>query len=90
MAGKALVLGGGGSSGIGWLSGILYGLGEAGVDLSDADVVIGTSAGSTVGAQFASGRLTLRELYERQLTEPTGSSPHAWARPRSSVTHGPC
>ncbi|WP_371541692.1 patatin-like phospholipase family protein [Streptomyces sp. NBC_00554] len=72
MAGKALVLGGGGSSGIGWLSGILYGLGEAGVDLSDADVVIGTSAGSTVGAQLASGRLTLRELYERQLAEPTG------------------
>jgi NTE family protein len=75
MAGKALVLGGGGSSGIGWLSGILYGLSEAGVDLSDADVVIGTSAGSSVGAQLASGELTLRELYERQLAEPKGEIP---------------
>ncbi|WP_369245049.1 patatin-like phospholipase family protein [Streptomyces sp. R41] len=71
MAGKALVLGGGGSSGIGWLSGMLYGLGESGVDLSDADVVIGTSAGSTVGAQLTSGKLTLEELYERQLAAPT-------------------
>ncbi|MEU1040151.1 patatin-like phospholipase family protein [Streptomyces sp. NPDC005551] len=72
MAGKALVLGGGGHAGVGWLTGILYGLGEAGVDLGDADVVIGTSAGSSVGAQLTSGRLTLKQLYERQLVPPTG------------------
>ncbi|MFD4550856.1 patatin-like phospholipase family protein [Streptomyces sp. NPDC058466] len=72
MAGKALVLGGGGISGIGWLSGMLYGLAESGVDLSDADLVIGTSAGSTVGAQLTSGKLTLEELYERQLAAPSG------------------
>ncbi|MET8226321.1 patatin-like phospholipase family protein [Streptomyces sp. NPDC005301] len=70
MAGKALVLGGGGHAGIGWLAGILYGLGEADVDLSDADVVIGTSAGSSVGAQLTSGELTLEGLYRRQLVPP--------------------
>ncbi|WP_330303022.1 MULTISPECIES: patatin-like phospholipase family protein [unclassified Streptomyces] len=85
MADKALVLGGGGSGGIGWLSGMLYGLFEAGVDLSDADVVIGTSAGSSVGAQLASGRLTLLELYQRQLlpqsAEPAGRlGPGAYVR----------
>ncbi|MFJ9378014.1 patatin-like phospholipase family protein [Streptomyces sp. NPDC101455] len=73
MAVKALVLGGGGSSGIGWMAGVLYGLAEAGVDLSDADVVIGTSAGSTVGAQLRAG--TLKELYERQLAAPEGEIP---------------
>ncbi|WP_406516954.1 patatin-like phospholipase family protein [Streptomyces sp. NBC_00134] len=72
MAGRALVLGGGGLSGIGWISGILQGLAEAGADLWDADTVIGTSAGSVVGAQLTSGRLTPAELYERQLAAPVG------------------
>ncbi|MBW5485683.1 patatin-like phospholipase family protein [Streptomyces bambusae] len=72
--GTALVLGGGGLAGIGWETGILHGLAEAGVDLSDADLVVGTSAGSVVGAQLASGLLTLRELYERQLGEPAGEA----------------
>jgi NTE family protein len=68
MGGKAPVLGGGGSGGTGWLAGMLHGLGEAGVDLGDAEVVIGTSAGGTVGAQLRSSGL--RETYERQLAEP--------------------
>ncbi|MFJ1869592.1 patatin-like phospholipase family protein [Streptomyces sp. NPDC088097] len=63
----ALVLGGGGLTGIGWETGILYGLARAGVDLFGADLVVGTSAGSVVGAQLASGLLTPQELYERQL-----------------------
>ncbi|RKT03480.1 NTE family protein [Streptomyces sp. 3211.6] len=68
----ALVLGGGGLTGVGWESGILYGLARAGVDLTGADLVVGTSAGSVVGAQLASGLLTPRELYERQLADPAG------------------
>ncbi|MEV0412447.1 patatin-like phospholipase family protein [Streptomyces sp. NPDC050448] len=68
----ALVLGGGGLTGIGWESGILYGLARAGVDLAAADLVVGTSAGSVVGAQLTSGLLTPRELYERQLGDPAG------------------
>ncbi|MFD0270567.1 patatin-like phospholipase family protein [Streptomyces sp. NPDC127106] len=72
--GTALVLGGGGLTGIGWESGILYGLAQAGVDLFGADLVVGTSAGSLVGAQLASGLLTPRELYERQLVDPAGEA----------------
>jgi NTE family protein len=66
MTRTALVLGGGGITGIAWELGILKGLADAGVDLSDADLVIGTSAGSVVGAQLTSGR-SLDELYETQL-----------------------
>ena len=68
---RALVLGGGGVTGIAWMTGLLAGLAEAGVDLSDADVVIGTSAGSVVGAQLRSG-LPLADLYAEQLKEPAG------------------
>jgi len=53
---KALVLGGGGPVGIAWESGLLAGLSENGVDLSSADFILGTSAGSVVGAQLALGR----------------------------------
>lgn len=62
----ALVLGGGGLSGIAWEIGILHGLAESGVDLSRADVVVGTSAGSVVGSQITSG-IPLAELYAEQL-----------------------
>jgi NTE family protein len=54
--GKALVLGGGGPVGIAWESGLIAGLAESGVDLSSADFILGTSAGSLVGAQLALGR----------------------------------
>lgn len=53
---RALVLGGGGPVGIAWESGLLAGLAEKGVDMSKADYIIGTSAGSVVGAQLALGR----------------------------------
>jgi NTE family protein len=53
---RALVLSGGGSVGIAWQSGLAVGLAEAGVSLAEADVVIGTSAGSAVGAQVKLGR----------------------------------
>jgi NTE family protein len=63
---RALVLGGGGVTGVGWEIGMLAGLAAAGVPIDRADVVVGTSAGSVVGAQLCSG-LPLEELYERQL-----------------------
>ncbi len=66
MTRTALVLGGGGITGIAWELGILKGLADAGVELSDADLVIGTSAGSVVGAQITSGQ-SLVELYASQL-----------------------
>ena len=54
--GRALVLGGGGVTGVAWELGILAGLAGAGADLSDADLVVGTSAGSAVAAQLTTGR----------------------------------
>ena len=51
-AGRALVLGGGGSAGNAWVIGVVAGLLEAGVDVTQADLVIGTSAGSTAAAQL--------------------------------------
>jgi NTE family protein len=53
---RALVLGGGGPVGIAWETGLLAGLAESGVNLADADLIVGTSAGSAVGAQLAMGR----------------------------------
>lgn len=66
MTRTALVLGGGGVTGIAWELGLLKGLAEAGVDISTADLVIGTSAGSVVGAQVTTGT-SLDELYQTQL-----------------------
>ena len=68
---RALVLGGGGITGIAWETGLLAGLAEAGLDLTSADVVVGTSAGSVVGAQILSGA-TLEDLYAEQLKDATG------------------
>ncbi|HEY7487748.1 MAG TPA: patatin-like phospholipase family protein [Streptosporangiaceae bacterium] len=48
--GRALVLGGGGVAGVAWEAGMLAGLRDAGVDLSTADLIVGTSAGSIVGS----------------------------------------
>jgi len=44
-AGRALVLGGGGLSGIAWETGVLAGLAAGGADVTTADYVLGTSAG---------------------------------------------
>ena len=65
-AGVTVVFGGGGVWGIGWLSGLAAGLARAGVDLSRADRMIGTSAGSVVSAQLACG-WSAEALYERQV-----------------------
>lgn len=69
---RALVLGGGGVAGIGWETGMLFGLAEGGVNLVDADVIVGTSAGSAVAAQVTSGA-PLGELHDR-LVFPTSES----------------
>jgi NTE family protein len=52
---RALVLGGGGITGIAWELGLLAGLRRDGIDLGDADLIVGTSAGAFVGALVATG-----------------------------------
>ncbi len=61
-------------TGVAWEIGMLAGLAEAGVDLADADVVIGTSAGSVVGALLAGG-LDPQAMYAGQLVPPSAEIP---------------
>jgi NTE family protein len=66
MTDRALVLGGGGVAGIAWTTGLLFGLSEQSVDLRDAELIVGTSAGAAVAAQLGSP-LSLAELFQRQV-----------------------
>ena len=66
---RALILGGGGVTGIAWETGLIAGLAGLGIDLAAADVIIGTSAGSLVGTDIASGQ-ELEALYQAQLAPP--------------------
>jgi NTE family protein len=52
---RALVLAGAGAAGNAWELGLVAGLADAGVDVTEADLIVGTSAGSTVAAQVTSG-----------------------------------
>ncbi len=75
---RALVLGGGGSAGNAWLIGVIAGLFDAGLDVIEADLIIGTSAGSTAAAQLTSASPTqlLAEILSaapQQRTGPVGS-----------------
>ena len=79
---RALVLGGGGLAGIAWHVGILAGLTDRGLDVTDADFIVGTSAGSTVAAQVASG-MPIDECFRRQV-DPTFQNREL--RPTLSVT----
>jgi NTE family protein len=73
-SGLALVLAGGGVAGIAWETGFLLGLQDefpgAARTLLAADVLLGTSAGATVGAQLGSGT-AVEELFARQVTPAT-------------------
>jgi NTE family protein len=55
---RALVLGGGGSTGNAWLIGVIAGLFDARLDVTEAELIIGTSAGSTAAAQITSATPT--------------------------------
>jgi len=68
MTSRALVLGGGGPVGIGWEAGMIKGLDDQGIHLADADLIVGTSAGSAVGTQIASG-VTPAALFDEQLAQ---------------------
>jgi len=71
MTSRALVLGAGGEAGIAWEVGLLAGLAGRGVDLTTADLVVGTSAGAGVAARINSGA-GLAALYETQLAPVDG------------------
>ena len=84
---RALVLGGGGSAGNAWLIGVIAGLFDAGLDVTDADLIIGTSAGSTAAAQITGASPTqllagILSAAPQQRTGPAGSD-------RGRVPSGP-
>lgn len=54
LDGRAIALAGGGLVGIGWEVGVLLGLQDAGVATNGWDRIVGTSAGSVVGAALGS------------------------------------
>src|ERR671933_1850216 len=75
---RAVVLGGGGSTGNAWLIGVIAGLFDAGLDVTEADLIIGTSAGSTGAAQITSATPTellaaILAAASQQRTGPVGS-----------------
>jgi NTE family protein len=75
---RALVLGGGGSTGNAWLIGVIAGLFDAGLDVTETDLIIGTSAGSTAAAQMAGATPTellaaILAAAPQQRTGPVGS-----------------
>ena len=87
---RALVLAGGGAAGNAWELGLVAGLSDCGVDVTNADLVIGTSAGATVAAQITSGT-EVSDLYAAILEEapqpPAG--PHGAHPPRAPGISGP-
>jgi len=70
---RALVLGGGGSTGNAWLVGAIAGLESAGLDVRQAELTVGTSAGATAAAQLAGS--SAEELYEAAIQTPAGAQP---------------
>jgi NTE family protein len=80
---RALVLGGGGFMASSWITGLITGMAESGVDVRDADLLIGTSSGARVALQLASGA-PLEEVFARQ----TGAGRHFGAAPHAGRQSG--
>ena len=77
MSRWGLVLGGGGVLGGAWMVGALTALEEVhGLDVRDAEVVVGTSAGSVMAAMLGAG-VSVAELRAHQLGEPVTTGPLA-------------
>lgn len=75
-ASRAVVLGGGGPVGVGWELGLAAGLAKEGINLAEADLVVGTSAGSLAGALLTSGEdpIALVEEAEAMFEAGVGDS----------------
>lgn len=84
---RALVLGGGGSTGNAWLIGVIAGLFDAGLDVTAADLTIGTSAGSTAAAQIAGA--TPPDLFAATVTAAPRSQTGATGTDRGRPPAGP-
>jgi len=79
---RALVLGGGGFMASSWITGLITGMAEGGVDVRDADLLIGTSSGARVALQLASGA-PLEEVFARQ----AGAGTHVGRQSSGAAAH---
>lgn len=70
---SVVVFGGGGIFGVAWMAGVVMGLAERGIDLTQARAYIGTSAGSIVGSQVSHG-FSPTQLFSCQM-EPAQQPP---------------
>ncbi|MCC9146733.1 MULTISPECIES: patatin-like phospholipase family protein [unclassified Arthrobacter] len=70
---RAVVLGGGGVAGIAWEIGLLGELLDQGIDLNEADLVVGTSAGSVVGAALRFGQVAAAVAAQQGAADRTAS-----------------
>jgi len=85
MARRALVLGAGGYAASAWEIGLIVGMAEAGADVRNADLFVGTSAGSRVAVQLAS-EVAPATMLARQMEPTTEPAPEVdWQRWRSDL-----
>ncbi len=82
---RALVLGGGGPIGIAWETAVTAGLLESSIDVREADLIVGTSAGSVVGASLAHGRDPRDLLKEAREMRPDAPPPGGRDRDMAEV-----
>lgn len=91
---RALILGGGGLIGIGWEVGFLWGLEASGVSLKDADLIVGTSAGSVAGSLLLQTESLMQTFNDYQDTAssareiPVEFSTTAWQKNIADVVAG--
>lgn len=85
---RALVLAGGGYVGSSWEIGLVTGMADAGLDIRDADLFVGTSSGARVALDLTSGE-PLETIYQRRAGPdgpPSGPPPRIdWARIKAGV-----
>lgn len=83
-----MVLAGGGYVASSWEIGLITGMADAGLDIRNADLLLGTSAGARVALDLASGK-ALEEIYQRRARQdgpPEGAPARIdWARIRAGV-----
>lgn len=86
---RALILGAGGNAAYAWEVALLAGMAQAGLDCTDADLLVGTSAGARLAVQLASGA-SLSELLATQLSAHPKTEPLPQVdmkRWRAAVSH---
>lgn len=90
MTRQALVLAGGGYVASAWQIGLITGMADAGIEVRNADLLVGTSAGARVALHLASD-VALEELFARQVgpnPRPAQVPPSVdWPQLRRDLAH---